>query len=65
MARVSLLVLVLITLAANHSIAQRCNNTSVGLTPLNDLGTGFFQGQQGGLYPNGENERPAEHNAAG
>src|SRR5262249_1109103 len=28
-------------------------------TPLNDLGTGLYNGQQGGLYANGSNMRPA------
>jgi hypothetical protein len=35
------------------------------LTPLTDLGTGFYQGQQGGLYPGGSNLRPATHDADG
>lgn len=42
-----------------------CSCTSVGFTPLSDLGTGFYQGQQGGLYPLGQNEDPPEHRAAG
>jgi len=32
---------------------------------LNDLGTGTYLGQQGGLYPNGSNVRPADHDADG
>jgi PKD repeat protein len=28
-------------------------------TPLNDLGTGSYNGQEGGLYPNGTDQRPA------
>ena len=50
---------------ASVSHAQRCSNTSVGLTPINDLGTGFYRGWQGGLYPGGSNAMPAEHLAAG
>lgn len=29
------------------------------LPPINELGTGTFMGRQGGLYPNGSNEMPA------
>jgi hypothetical protein len=36
-----------------------------GLTPLTDLGPGEYRGFQGGLYPDGKNERPARHEAAG
>ena len=53
------------TLMLTESFAQVCSNTSVGLPPLNDLGTGFYRGLQGGLYPGGENVRPQAHNAAG
>jgi len=35
------------------------------LTPLNDLGAGNYRGAGGGLYPEGRNSRPAEHEAAG
>lgn len=35
------------------------------LTPLPDLGTGRYQEFEGGLYPEGRNDRPAEHEAAG
>ena len=35
------------------------------MIPLNDLGAGFYQGVQGGLYPGGSNHRPDPHNAAG
>src|SRR5690349_1478617 len=45
--------------------AQNCANTSVGFTPLNDLGTGTYQGFQGGLYPGGANVRPLAHEIAG
>ncbi len=45
--------------------AANCANTSVGLTPLNDLGAGLYEGFEGGLYPGGANARPAAHDAAG
>lgn len=32
-----------------------CENDSIGLIPLNDLGTGYFEGKQGGLFPGGTN----------
>ena len=48
-----------------HSISVSCTTISVGKTPLNDLGTGFYQGYQGGLYPDGSNLRPAHHDSAG
>lgn len=35
------------------------------LTPLTDLGPERYQGFEGGLYPEGRNNRPAEHEAAG
>jgi hypothetical protein len=42
-----------------------CTNTSVGLVPINDLASGYYEGEMGGLYPNGSNERPADHTADG
>lgn len=35
------------------------------LTALPDLGTKTYQGEQGGLYPNGKNTRPPAHEKAG
>lgn len=32
-----------------------CANDSSGLIPLNDLGSGYYMGKQGGLFPNGAN----------
>jgi hypothetical protein len=42
-----------------------CSRTSVGFTPLNDLGQRMYRGYQGGLYPGGSNTRPANHEAIG
>ena len=39
--------------------------TSTGIVALNDLGKGTYQGQEGGLYPGGENTVPAAHLKAG
>jgi hypothetical protein len=35
------------------------------LTALTDLGEGQYHGFKGGLYPDGKNERPSRHDAAG
>jgi len=52
--------------AATVSWASDCTKTSVGLVPLNDLGSGVYLGQfQGGLYPGGSNEVPALHHSIG
>jgi len=45
--------------------AANCAVTTVGLTPLDDLGAGTYQGEPGGLYAGGANERPPAHDAAG
>jgi len=50
---------------ARVASGSNCAGTSVGFTPLNDLGTGFYQGEQGGLYAGGSNQRPSAHDAAG
>jgi hypothetical protein len=40
-------------------------NTSTPMVALNDLGTGTYQGSEGGLYPNGSNVRPSSHDSDG
>jgi len=46
--------------------AADCSQTSIGLTPLNDLGSGLYLGQYvGGLYPGGQNQPPAMHGQEG
>jgi hypothetical protein len=45
--------------------AQGCSRTSVGLTPLVDMGAAAYNGQAGGLYPGGSNVAPAAYLSAG
>jgi hypothetical protein len=40
-------------------------NSSTPNIPITDLGTGAYMGEEGGLYPNGSNVRPASHDASG
>jgi hypothetical protein len=40
-------------------------NSSAPLIPINDLGPGTYLGEEGGLYPNGSNVRPPDHDASG
>ncbi|OLD65229.1 MAG: hypothetical protein AUI33_11610, partial [Ignavibacteria bacterium 13_1_40CM_2_61_4] len=47
--------------AHEKAFASNCAGTSVGKIPINDLGAGTYQGQQGGLYPGSSNLRPASH----
>lgn len=47
------------------AFAADCTRTHTGRVALTDLGTGTYQGAQGGLYPGGVNQRPAAHNNAG
>lgn len=49
---------------AKQSVAQ-CDTPIASATPLNDLGPGFYQNYQGGLYPSGLNQRPEPHNTDG
>ncbi|MGH2807487.1 MAG: hypothetical protein ACRDKT_09435 [Actinomycetota bacterium] len=53
-----------ITFGAPTVVAADCDGTSVGLTPLTQLGD-RYQSYRGGLYPKGRNRRPKEHNSAG
>ncbi len=45
--------------------AADCTRTSVGMTPLTDLGSGTYLGFSGGLYPGGSNSIPSDHLSAG
>ena len=61
-----------LTLGVFANLGDNCNdisfdvpNTSTPMVALTDLGTGTFQGSEGGLYPNGSNVRPASHDSDG
>jgi len=45
--------------------AKDCSLPLTGAIPLNDLAGGEYQGFEGGLYPGGTNEIPAEHATLG
>ena len=66
--RILLAALILLTAVSLPSLRQAsaadCTRTSVGLTPLDDLGPGTYLGFTGGLYPNGANRMPDDHLAA-
>lgn len=60
------------TIGVFANLADNCNdlsfdvpNTTTPITALTDLGTGTYQGYEGGLYPNGSNVRPPSHDADG
>jgi hypothetical protein len=55
----------LIASLAGPASAAQCSRTSVGLTPITDLGTGTYQGSQGGLYPQGRNVPRGGHGMGG
>ena len=62
----------LFTLGVFANLGDNCNdisfdvpNTSTPIVALNDLGTGTYQGSEGGLYPNGSNVRPTGHDSDG
>ncbi|MCC6673056.1 MAG: hypothetical protein IT458_18470 [Planctomycetes bacterium] len=52
-------------LACAPGLAQNCANTSTGAVPLPQLGLALYRGFPGGLYPQGANQPPAAHAAAG
>lgn len=62
----------LFTLTVDKPTGSVCNNisynvpkTTTPIVPINDLATGSYQGEEGGLYPNGSNVRPPSHDSDG
>jgi len=55
---------VLVALVATGTGATAHAQMCPTCVPLNDLGPGTYQGEQGGLYPGGTNDVPAAHAAA-
>jgi hypothetical protein len=53
------------TVPTDPTTQQGCARTSVGFLPLTDMGGATYEGERGGLYPDGRNEMPASHLAAG
>ncbi len=58
------LVLCLLAGWVNVKAGGDCSQTTVGLTPLSELGAETYLGFEGGLYPGGGNPRPASHDIA-
>ena len=62
-----------LTLPVFAATGSECNNISFNasdgsgpLVPINDLGLGYYLGaEEGGLYANGSNVRPADHDSSG
>jgi hypothetical protein len=50
---------------ACNNISFNVPNTTTPIVALTDLGTGTYQGYEGGLYPNGSNVRPAATDSYG
>lgn len=63
--RIILLSLGFLALPGQVRAQANCSVTSVGLTPLTELGTNLHKNFPGGLYPNGENSCPPNHLALG
>lgn len=61
----SIVITIVLSFLCLNIYSQNCSNTSTGRPPINDLGTGYWHGAQGGLYPNGLNTRPVAHNNGG
>ena len=51
--------------SASASRRADCAQESLGLTPLIDMGTDTYQGFPGGLYPDGSNLAPVDHQELG
>jgi lysophospholipase L1-like esterase len=53
------------TIPTEPATQQGCSRTSVALLPITEMGSATYEGERGGLYPDGRNEMPASHLAAG
>jgi len=60
------------TIPVNKPTGATCNNilwditgTNTPIVPIDVLGTGTYLGSEGGLYPNGSNVDPSDHDAYG
>lgn len=63
--RYSLIFICVFGLAATDALSQNCSQTTVGFTPLTELGAGVYKNHAGGLYPQGSNLAPPAHLATG
>jgi hypothetical protein len=61
-----------LTIGVFANLGDNCNdlsyndpNTGTPLVAITDLGTGLFEGSEGGLYPNGSNARPSAQDSYG
>ncbi len=63
--RFAVLLAILLMLAASASRSGARAAKENGLVPLPDLGSGTYLGFEGGLYPGGSNQMPAEHRLEG
>ena len=61
----SLICICVLGLVATSALSQNCSQTTVGLTPLTELGVRVYKNYAGGLYPQGSNLAPPAHLAAG
>ena len=61
-----------LTIGVSAATGSNCANisfdvpgTTTPMTAINDLATGTYVGEEGGLYPSGSNVRPASHDSEG
>ena len=59
------LVIIILFTITNNSFSQNCGAPSTGFIPINDLGSGTYNGWTGGIYPGGSNYIPPVHKSAG
>src|SRR6185369_14874428 len=59
------LVPLLLALAPSPHLWADCSVTNLGVAPLSEMGFNTYSNALGGLYPNGANMRPSDHEAAG